>query len=63
MREHFQQRLQRADQNGNGTISRSEAEQHMPRLARHFDRIDTNGDGELSREELRLAHEKRHARP
>ena len=48
----FEQRFKRADTDGNGVISRAEAEKHMPRLARHFDRVDANRDGQITREEM-----------
>lgn len=49
---------QQLDTNGDGLISRDEA-QPAPRLSASFDRIDTNKDGQLSREELRAARIKR----
>ena len=63
----FEQRFKRADTDGNGTISRAEAEKGLPRLARNFDRIDANKDGQVSREEIAAARkaffEKRKPRP
>ena len=53
--EHFR----KSDADGNGALSRTEAEKNMPRLARHFDAIDANKDGQLSREELSAAHKAR----
>lgn len=50
--EHFR----KSDADGNGALSRTEAEKNMPRLARHFDAIDANKDGQLSHEELSAAH-------
>jgi hypothetical protein len=44
-------RLQEADKNKDGLISREEA-RDLPRLQRNFDAIDTNKDNRLSREEL-----------
>lgn len=43
----------KADADGNGTLSRAEADKSMPRLARQFDQIDTNKDGQLSRDEMK----------
>lgn len=51
---------QQLDTNGDGQISRDEA-QHAPRLAASFDRLDADKDGQLSREELRAARMKRGA--
>ncbi len=52
--------FRKSDADGNGALSRTEAEKNMPRLARHFDAIDINKDGQLSREELNAAHKARH---
>jgi len=46
-------RLARADADGDGLLSRAEAERGAPRLARDFDAIDTNHDGQLSPQEIR----------
>lgn len=54
--EHFR----KADADGNGTLSRTEAEKGAPRLARRFDAIDANKDGQLSREEMEAARKARH---
>jgi len=53
-------RLQKADTNGDGLISRAEAAA-LPRLAKHFDEIDANKDGQISADEMRASHEKRRA--
>lgn len=53
--QQMQARLKAADRNGDGRISRDEAQAGLPRLAGHFDTIDTDGDGQLTREELRTA--------
>ena len=47
---HF---FKKADADGNGALSRAEADKAMPRLAAKFDQIDTNKDGQLSRDELK----------
>ena len=60
---HEQKRAEhwkRIDTDGDGRVSRQEAQANAPRLAEHFDQIDANGDGFLTPEELRAAH-KRHA--
>lgn len=63
----FDERFKKADADGNGSISRAEAERAMPFLARHFDRVDANKDGQVSREEIaaaRKAHfEQRKGKP
>jgi hypothetical protein len=51
-------RLKAADTNGDGLISKAEAQASLPRLAKRFDEIDANHDGQVSPEELRAAHEK-----
>ena len=51
----FEARFRKADMDGNGMVSRAEAEKAMPRLALHFDRIDTNKDGQITRDELAIA--------
>lgn len=43
----------KADADGNGTLSRAEVEKSLPRLAQKFDQIDTNKDGQLSRDEMK----------
>ncbi len=55
----FQQRFKAADADGNGRLSRAEAEKGMPGLARRFDRIDANNDGQLSRDEIQAAFKSR----
>ena len=49
------QHFKNTDADGNGMLSRAEAEKGMPRLARHFDAIDANKDGQLSRNEMDAA--------
>jgi len=49
----FDEYFARADADGDGALSRSEAAKGMPRIAGKFDRIDTNGDGKITRDELR----------
>jgi len=52
------QRLRAADADGNGLISRAEAQKRLPKLAADFDAVDANRDGSLSPGELR-AHERK----
>lgn len=54
--EHFR----KADVDGNGMLSRAEAEKGMPRLAHRFDDIDADRDGQLSRDEMVAARKARH---
>lgn len=57
---HMHERMKAADKDGDGKISRAEAEA-MPRLAKHFDEIDTNKDGFITKEEMKAHREKRMA--
>ena len=41
-----------ADADGDGAISREEAQKSMPRMSAHFDKIDANGDGKVERAEM-----------
>ena len=49
--------FKKVDTDGDGRISKAEAQANAPRLAAHFDKIDTNGDGFLTPDELAAAHE------
>jgi Ca2+-binding EF-hand superfamily protein len=53
-------RLRAADTNGDGMISREEA-QALPRLAKHFDEIDADHNGQITPEEMRARHDKARA--
>lgn len=55
----FDEKFREADLNGDGTLSRVEVSEKMPRLAERFAWLDENGDGVLSREELRPARPQR----
>ena len=44
------------DTDGDGRISRAEAQAGAPRLAEHFDQLDANKDGFLTPDELAAAH-------
>jgi len=57
----YGKRLQEADKNEDGKLSKDEAPE---RMKEHFDRIDANGDGQLCQKELQaafLAHMKEHS--
>ena len=58
-RKALRERLRSADGDNDGTISRSEAENSFPGLAKHFDEIDTNHDGLINREEIQAARDKK----
>jgi EF hand len=49
----FAEHFRRADTDGNGALTRAEAENGLPRLTVKFDRIDSNHDERLTLEELR----------
>ena len=58
MKAKFDERYKQADANGDGKLSRAEAEKGMPRLAKRFDTIDANKDGMVTRDELDAARQK-----
>jgi hypothetical protein len=49
----FAEHFHRADSDGDGGLTRPEADKALPRLGAKFDRIDTNHDGKLTPDELR----------
>jgi Ca2+-binding EF-hand superfamily protein len=49
------ERFRAADRNGDGLISRAEADAGLPRVAKHFDQLDTDHDGQLAPDEFRAA--------
>jgi len=50
-----QERFRKADTDGDGRISREEAQKGMPQLARDFNRVDSNKDGMVTLEEMEAA--------
>lgn len=52
MRAKAEQRWKDADNDGDGALSREEAEASMPGLAERFEKFDSNGDGKISRDEM-----------
>lgn len=60
MRERMEARFKSADTDGDGAISKAEAEAGMPMLNRRFASIDADANGKLTPEELRAHHAKRH---
>ncbi len=53
-------RFRAIDRDGDGRISRAEADAKAPRLSKHFDQIDTNKDGYLSKDEIAAARKLAH---
>jgi len=53
------ERFKKADTNGDGQLSREEAQKGMPQVARDFDRIDANKDGVVTLEELEASRKAR----
>lgn len=52
MRERLQERFSGADKDNDGSISREEATESLPQIARHFSQVDGNGDGVVTLNEL-----------
>ncbi|WP_179212124.1 EF-hand domain-containing protein [Methylobacillus rhizosphaerae] len=52
MRQRLLARFQEADKDGNGVISREEATEMLPQVARHFMQFDLNDDGMITMSEL-----------
>lgn len=52
-RARMRQRWKQTDLDGDGLVSRAEAEQGLPMLAKRFEIIDHDQDGQISRQELR----------
>jgi len=59
MEEHFKEWFKKADRDGNGSLSKAEAGQGMPMLARDFDEIDANKDGQITLEEFEAYNRKK----
>lgn len=49
----FDQIFAKADGDGDGALSRAEAQNGLPRVAKKFDLIDRDHDGRVTREEMR----------
>lgn len=56
------ERFRKADADGNGALSRAEAEKGMRRMVRHFDAIDANRDGQVTMDEVMAARKARGSR-
>jgi len=61
MKQRFDADFKKADADGDGALSKAEAEKSMPRLAKDFDAIDTNKDGKLTQDEIRARMQARMA--
>ena len=61
MKQRFDTDFKKADADGDGALSKAEAEKSMPRLAKDFDAIDTNKDGKLTQDEIRARRQARMA--
>jgi Ca2+-binding EF-hand superfamily protein len=48
----MQERVKKADTDGNGLLTREEAKLGLPHLYEHFEFVDANGDGSISLAEL-----------
>jgi len=53
MKQRFDAEFKKADADGDGAISKAEADKGMPRLARDFDKLDANKDGKVTPDEMR----------
>ncbi len=62
MQAAFDEKFKAADKNGDGALTKAEANAGLPRLAERFDQLDANRDGKLTRDEIRAGMEKRTAR-
>ena len=52
----------RLDADGDGRVSKAEAQANAPRLSEHFGQTDANGDGYVTPEEMKGARRHHHAR-
>ncbi len=52
MHQRLQERFNQTDKDNDGSISREEAADLMPQVARHFNSIDLNNDNEITLDEL-----------
>lgn len=58
MRKQIQERFFAADRDNDGSLSREEATETLPQIARHFSEVDLNGDDVITVNELAMAHAK-----
>lgn len=55
-----EERWNALDTDGDGSLSRAEAEAGAPGMARNFERFDADADGRVTREEIAAARARRH---
>jgi hypothetical protein len=58
MRQRLHERFTGSDKDSDGSISREEAAETLPQIARHFNQVDANGDGVVTLNELAVVHAK-----
>jgi Ca2+-binding EF-hand superfamily protein len=58
MRKQIQERFFAADHDNDGTLSREEATETLPQIARHFSEVDLNSDEVITINELAVAQAK-----
>jgi hypothetical protein len=56
MRQRLYERFSASDKDNDGSISREEATETLPQIARHFSQVDANGDGVITLNELAIVH-------
>lgn len=60
-KEAFEQRFKEADKDGDGALSKAEAETaKMPGIAARFDKADANRDGKVTKDEMQGARKRMH---
>ena len=62
MRQRLQERFSGADKDNDGSISREEATESLPQIARHFSQVDSDSDGVVTLNELAVLQAKMMAR-
>lgn len=59
-RRYMDARFREADTDGNGSLSKQEAERRMPYVAQNFAAIDADRNGQVSAAELQAYNARRH---
>ena len=60
MAQRFDAKFKAADKDGDGALTKEEAQAGMPHLAKNFDQIDANHDGKITEDEIRAYMKARH---